>query len=256
MGRTHGVHAEPTTFGLKLALWYSEMKRNSNVSNVLQKGLKQVRLVAPWDICEYSAREVGSIMFAQNFEFVLKKSRHRSYLVTCKRITFLYCINCDKYRKNLRQKSVVTKKSETREVEEFFARAKGSSVMPHKTQSNRIWEYGGTCSCHQRTYGRSLWERELMAWTWYLTFFERTLLFQIAQFYSIICFVVSVISLKKLWRVPRKHVTGMRLSDLFTVNGCWLKLIDKEWAVKKAYDLGTAMHGKAWDEKFSFSVLL
>ena len=28
MGRTHGVHAEPTTFGLKLALWYSEMKRN------------------------------------------------------------------------------------------------------------------------------------------------------------------------------------------------------------------------------------
>ncbi|BDP77081.1 hypothetical protein EfmAA242_13090 [Enterococcus faecium] len=28
MGRTHGVHAEPTTFGLKLATWYSEMKRN------------------------------------------------------------------------------------------------------------------------------------------------------------------------------------------------------------------------------------
>ena len=28
MGRTHGVHAEPTTFGLKLALWYEEMKRN------------------------------------------------------------------------------------------------------------------------------------------------------------------------------------------------------------------------------------
>ena len=28
MGRTHGVHAEPTTFGLKMALWYEEMKRN------------------------------------------------------------------------------------------------------------------------------------------------------------------------------------------------------------------------------------
>ena len=28
MGRTHGVHAEPTTFGVKMALWYTEMKRN------------------------------------------------------------------------------------------------------------------------------------------------------------------------------------------------------------------------------------
>ena len=40
MGRTHGVHAEPTTFGVKMALWYTEMKRNLNVSRKYVKKLK------------------------------------------------------------------------------------------------------------------------------------------------------------------------------------------------------------------------
>ena len=38
MGRTHGVHAEPTTFGVKMALWYTEMKRNLKA---FQRGIKK-----------------------------------------------------------------------------------------------------------------------------------------------------------------------------------------------------------------------
>ncbi len=46
MGRTHGVHAEPTTFGAKLARWYSEMKRNiERFDRALLKVLKQARSV-------------------------------------------------------------------------------------------------------------------------------------------------------------------------------------------------------------------
>ena len=40
MGRTHGVHAEPTTFGLKLALWYEEMKRNVERFEAAAKGIE------------------------------------------------------------------------------------------------------------------------------------------------------------------------------------------------------------------------
>lgn len=40
MGRTHGVHAEPTTFGLKLATWYSEMKRNIERFELAAKGVE------------------------------------------------------------------------------------------------------------------------------------------------------------------------------------------------------------------------
>ena len=47
MGRTHGVHAEPTTFGLKLALWYSEMKRNIERFEHAAKVSKQVKSVEP-----------------------------------------------------------------------------------------------------------------------------------------------------------------------------------------------------------------
>lgn len=47
MGRTHGVHAEPTTFGLKLARWYSEMKRNMERFEHAARVLKLVKLAVP-----------------------------------------------------------------------------------------------------------------------------------------------------------------------------------------------------------------
>ena len=43
MGRTHGVHAEPTTFGLKMALWYEEMKRNRSGFAVQQTASNSVK---------------------------------------------------------------------------------------------------------------------------------------------------------------------------------------------------------------------
>ena len=57
MGRTHGVHAEPTTFGVKMALWYTEMKRNLKRFKEVRKEI-EVR-ENEWssrNICQYSTR--------------------------------------------------------------------------------------------------------------------------------------------------------------------------------------------------------
>ena len=45
MGRTHGVHAEPTTFGVKMALWYTEMKRNLKRFKEVRKEIEVGKIV-------------------------------------------------------------------------------------------------------------------------------------------------------------------------------------------------------------------
>ena len=53
MGRTHGVHAEPTTFGLKLATWYSEMKRNIERFDMRLLAWKLVRFLVRLVTCQH-----------------------------------------------------------------------------------------------------------------------------------------------------------------------------------------------------------
>ena len=81
MGRTHGVHAEPTTFGLKLATWYSEMKRNIERFEHAAAGVEAGKI----------SGAVGNFanippllknMSATSLVSVPKKSLHRSFLVT------------------------------------------------------------------------------------------------------------------------------------------------------------------------------
>ena len=82
------VHAEPTTFGLKLALWYSEMKRNIERFERAAQGVEAGKISGAVGTFANISPEVEAYV-AQNLEFVLKKSRHRSCLVTCMRIIFL-----------------------------------------------------------------------------------------------------------------------------------------------------------------------
>ena len=51
MGRTHGVHAEPTTFGVKMALWYTEMKRNLKRFKEVRKEIEVGKMSGSWYIC-------------------------------------------------------------------------------------------------------------------------------------------------------------------------------------------------------------
>lgn len=132
MGRTHGVHAEPTTFGLKLALWYEEMKRNLERFKQAAEGIEFGKIsgavgtyanINPF-VEEYVCEKLG-LQRAPISTQTLQRDRHAHYLSTLA----LIATSVEKFAVEVRG----LQKSETREVEEFFAKGqKGSSAMPHK----------------------------------------------------------------------------------------------------------------------------
>lgn len=132
MGRTHGVHAEPTTFGLKLALWHEEMKRNLERFEAAAKTIETGKMsgavgtyanIDPF-VEEYVCRNLG-IAASPISTQTLQRDRHAQYMSTLA----LIASSIEKFATEIRG----LQKSETREVEEFFAKGqKGSSAMPHK----------------------------------------------------------------------------------------------------------------------------
>ncbi len=132
MGRTHGVHAEPTTFGLKLALWYEEMKRNLERFKQAAQGVEVGKIsgavgtyanIDPF-VEQYVCEKLG-LERAPISTQTLQRDRHAHYMG----VLALIATSIEKFAVEVRG----LQKSETREVEEFFAKGqKGSSAMPHK----------------------------------------------------------------------------------------------------------------------------
>lgn len=132
MGRTHGVHAEPTTFGLKLALWYEEMKRNLDRFKRAREEIEVGKIsgavgtyanIDPF-VEQYVCEKLG-LKPAPISTQTLQRDRHAEYMATLA----LIATSIEKFAVEIRG----LQKSETREVEEFFAKGqKGSSAMPHK----------------------------------------------------------------------------------------------------------------------------
>ncbi|MFC1853878.1 adenylosuccinate lyase [candidate division CSSED10-310 bacterium] len=132
MGRSHGIHAEPTTFGLKLAIWYEEMRRHKTR---LEQTLPRVAvgkisgpvgnysLVEPY-VEEYVCQKLGLVP-AKISSQIIQRDRHAEYLS----ILALLASSLDKIATEIR----ALQKTEVREVEEPFRKGqKGSSAMPHK----------------------------------------------------------------------------------------------------------------------------
>jgi adenylosuccinate lyase len=132
MGRTHGVHAEVTTFGLKLAVWYEEMVRNRER---MRRAAETVRVgkisgavgtfahLDP-DVEESVCRRLG-LEAARASNQTLQRDRHAEYVCTLAIIGS----SLDKFATEIRH----LQRTEVREVEEPFAAGqKGSSAMPHK----------------------------------------------------------------------------------------------------------------------------
>jgi adenylosuccinate lyase len=132
MGRTHGVHAEPTTFGLKMALWYEEMKRNLERFKQAADGIEYGKIsgavgtyanIDPF-IEKYVCEKLGTKPAPISTQ-TLQRDRHAHYMSTIA----LIATSIEKFAVEIRG----LQKSETREVEEAFAKGqKGSSAMPHK----------------------------------------------------------------------------------------------------------------------------
>jgi adenylosuccinate lyase len=143
MGRTHGVHAEVTTFGLKLAIWYEEMRRNRErmrrAADVLRVG-KISGAVGTFahldpDVEEKVCRQLG-LDAARASNQTLQRDRHAEYMCTLAIIG----ASLDKFATELRH----LQRTEVREAEEPFAAGqKGSSAMPHKRNPVKLEQVSG-----------------------------------------------------------------------------------------------------------------
>jgi adenylosuccinate lyase len=132
IGRTHGIHAEPTTFGLKMALWYEEMKRNEDrlrhaidtVSVGMISGAVGTFEHLEPTVEEYVCQKLG-LQPAPVSTQVIQRDRHAEFLSTCA----IIAASLEKFATEIRH----LQRTEVLEAEEFFSKGqKGSSAMPHK----------------------------------------------------------------------------------------------------------------------------
>jgi adenylosuccinate lyase len=132
IGRTHGIHAEPSTFGLKLLLWYSEMQRNLTRFDAAAEDLRVGKLSGAVGTFghlkpeheEAICNQLGLKPVAIATQ-VVQRDRHAAYVATLA----VLASSLDKIATEVRH----LQRTEVREAEEFFSeKQKGSSAMPHK----------------------------------------------------------------------------------------------------------------------------
>lgn len=253
MGRTHGVHAEPTTFGLKLALWLEEMKRNlarfrnAKAEVAFGKISGAVGTYANIDpfVEAYVCEKLG-LQAAPISTQTLQRDRHAEYMATLA----LIATSLDKFATEIRG----LQKSEMREVEEPFAKGqKGSSAMPHKRnpigcenisglsrviRGHMLSAYENVPLWHERDISHSSVERVILP--------DATMLlnYMLRRFMNIV---------KNLTVFPENMKRNMdRTFGLIYSQQVLLKLIDKGLSREKAYDTVQPRAMQAWEEQRSF----
>jgi adenylosuccinate lyase len=132
VGRSHGIHAEPTTFGLKLALWYQEslrnLKRLEQANAIISTGMISGAVgtfehLSP-KVEEYVCEKLGLTPAPVSTQ-VIQRDRHAEFLSTLA----IIASSLEKIAIEVRH----LQRSEVLEAEEFFSKGqKGSSAMPHK----------------------------------------------------------------------------------------------------------------------------
>jgi adenylosuccinate lyase len=132
VGRTHGIHAEPTTFGLKLALWYDETRRNIRRLGEAVTAISVGQIsgaVGTYEhldpsVEEYVCGKLG-LGAAPISTQILQRDLHAEFMTTLA----LVGSSLEKFATEIRH----LQKTEVLEAEEYFSKGqKGSSAMPHK----------------------------------------------------------------------------------------------------------------------------
>src|SRR3979411_1563688 len=132
IGRTHGVHAEPITFGFKIANWYSETQRNITSFHAASEDLRVGKFSGAVGTFAHLSPELEEkicarlgLKAAAVSSQVIQRDRHAHYLATLATIAS----TLDKIATEIRH----LQRTEVREAEEYFSeKQKGSSAMPHK----------------------------------------------------------------------------------------------------------------------------
>ncbi len=257
VGRTHGIHAEPTSFGLKLALWMEDMKRNRNrlaeATKVIAVGkisgaVGTYATLTP-ELEERVCARLG-INPAPISNQILQRDRHAQFVTTLGIISG----SLEKFATEIR----LLQKTETGELEEPFEPGQtGSSAMPHKRNpelSERI------CGLARLMRGYALTSMENIA-LWH----ERDISHSSTERFILpdacilldycLALFASIIAGLKVY--PQKMKRNLALTKgLIFSQRVMLALIDKGLSRKEAYELVQRNAMKAWQGNKSFLSLL
>jgi adenylosuccinate lyase len=257
IGRTHGVHAEPITFGVKLLVWYEETKRHlrriERAHEVISYGRisgsvgTYIHLDPKIEL--YALKKLG-LKPAPVSTQVLQRDRHAEVLSALA----LVASSLDKFAVEIRH----LQRTEVLEVEEPFSEGqKGSSSMPHKKNPVRAERISGLARLvranlqvaleniplwHERDISHSSAERIILPDSFILTDF----------------ILAETIDIIKNWRVNSKRMKdNIRLTrGLIFSQSVLLALTKKEMSREKAYQLVQRNSLKAWQENLDFKDLI
>lgn len=257
IGRTHGVHAEPITLGLKFALWYDEMNRNIDRWNRAVETISVGQISGAVGTYEHISPKVEQFVCKQLglkttkiSTQILQRDRHAEYMS----VLAIIASSVEKFTSEIRH----LQKTETLEVEEFFSSGqKGSSAMPHKKnpitcerlsgmarifRGNAIAAFENIPLWHERDISHSSVERVIIP--------DSTILmdYMLFQFKKLID--TLVINKENISR-NLELTNGLVFSQTVL-----LKLIDKKMKREQAYKIVQTVAMKCWKEKKSFLELL
>ena len=257
IGRTHGIHADITSFGLKWALWHEEMKRNIERFQYARQGVEAGKMSGavgnfaniPPFIQDYVCERLG-IASADISTQVLQRDRHAFYIATLAIIASTLEQMAFEVR-NLQR-------TEVREAEEAFRKGqKGSSAMPHKrnpiSSENlcgcaRVMRGYMSASCenvalwHERDISHSSTERIILPDA------TELLDYMLCRFKGILenLVVYPETMLQNIWRT-RGVIFAQRVMNA---------LIGKGLTREQAYDTVQPIAMKAWTEGLDYRTLL
>jgi adenylosuccinate lyase len=257
MGRTHGVHAEPITFGLKMALWAEEMKRNAQRLAEARRAISVGKIsgavgtyaTVPPQVEKIACARLGLVPAPVSSQIV-QRDRHAQFLTTLAIIAG----SLEKFATEIRS----LQRTEVREVEEpFEAGQTGSSAMPHKRNPELCERI---CGLARLVRGQALTSLENIA-LWH----ERDISHSSAER---IILPDSCLALDYMLSIFALIMTGLKvhpenmLRNIELTRGVifsqrvLLALIDKGLQREEAYKLVQENAMKAWEKNKSFRSLL
>ena len=257
MGRSHGIHAEPMTFGLTFALWYEEMKRNLSRIKSARETISYGKLSGPVGtfsnippaIERYVCKKLG-LRPAPVATQVVQRDRHAEFM----NALALIAATIEKIAVEIRH----LQRTEVLEAEEPFEKGqKGSSAMPHKrnpvgsenlsglarvVRSNTIAALENIALWHERDISHSSVERVIIP--------DSTILvdYMLARLTRI---------LRGLVVYPERMLENINKSyGLYNSQRVLLQLVEKGMSREKAYQLVQRSAMESWKSKMDFKEIL
>ena len=257
MGRTHGIHAEPTTFGLKLALWAQEMKRNAarladaeeaiGVGKI--SGAVGTYATVPPEVEEKACTKLG-LAPAPVSSQIIQRDRHAQFVTTLA----IIASSLEKFATEIRS----LQRTEVLEAEEPFAAGQtGSSAMPHKrnpelcericglarlVRGNALASLENVALWHERDISHSSTERIILP-----------------DSCLVMDYVLNIFTsvMKGLQVYPENMRHNLELTQgLVFSQRVLIALIGKGLSRQQAYGMVQRNAMKAWKQKVSFLDLL